>query len=246
MPNLQFDATCESSPVDVLLARIRANLWRNARRACVGILPFCQKANTADVLSPRPFARRHLAANSDVVDRGDPGPATRSKMALWEHGVCLCLDLGEERGTFGRPEPTTGARRPHAFESTSRSEDARRWFRPRPRAIPSSSLERRLGQPASRWTSAHVRRFNVSDTGATPRPVSRSRSIAADIGSYYSPPYTPKNGSRAQSHAWIDNGGIPATAPDVMKLAVDEFGQNFARSIPLESGSRSRARDPVR
>lgn len=95
---------------------MRASLWRNARRACVGILPFCQKANTAEVLSPRPFARRHLAANSDVVDRGDPGPATRSKMALWEHGVCLCLDLGEERGTFGRPEPTTGARRPHAFE----------------------------------------------------------------------------------------------------------------------------------
>lgn len=116
LPNLQFDATCESSPVDVLLVRIRASVWRKARRARVGILPFCQKANTADVLSPRPFARRHLAANSDAVDRGGPGPATRSKMALWEHGVCLCLDLGEECGTFSRPEPTTGARRPHAFE----------------------------------------------------------------------------------------------------------------------------------
>lgn len=227
MPNLQFDATCESSPVDVLLVRIRASVWRKARRARVGILPFCQKANTADVLSPRPFARRHLAANSDAVDRGGPGPATRSKMALWEHGVCLCLDLGEECGTFSRPEPTTGARRPHAFEGNIPSEDARRWFRPRPRAIPSALLERRFEQPAGRWPSAHVRERSSCDPATS---VNRGA----------------KNGSRTQSHAWIDTGGIPATAPDVTKLAVDEFSQDFARSIPLEPGSRCRPRDPVR
>lgn len=52
----------------------------------------CQKANTAHVLSPRPFARRHLAANFYVVDRSGPDPATRSPVALWEQ-VCVCASI---------------------------------------------------------------------------------------------------------------------------------------------------------
>lgn len=146
LPNLQFDATCESSPVEVLvpnscklvaewalclaraherLRQIRAvrvpsrdgigrggeRLGRFSDNRLSEILPLCQKANTADVLPPRPFASRPLAANCCGVHCSGPSPATRPRGGVMEGG-CLCLDLGEERGIFSRPEPTTGARRP--------------------------------------------------------------------------------------------------------------------------------------
>lgn len=67
----------------------------------------------------RPFARRPLAANCCGVDRTGPDPAARRRVGVREGG-CLCLDLGEERGIFSRPEPTAGARRPHAFQRQHR------------------------------------------------------------------------------------------------------------------------------
>lgn len=61
-------------------------------------------------------------------------------------GGCLCLDLGEERGIFSRPEPTTGARRPHAFRRQYR-EEGHKTLVP---AAPSRSLELLAGAPSRR------------------------------------------------------------------------------------------------
>lgn len=109
------------------------------------ILPLCQKANTANVVSPRPFARRPVAANCCGVDRNCPDPAKRPRRGVMEGG-CLCLDLGEKRGIFSRPEPTTGARRPHAFRRQYAEEGPKRLVP----AAPSRSPECLAGAPSRR------------------------------------------------------------------------------------------------
>lgn len=64
---------------------------------CQKSCPLCQKANKTNVLSPRPLARRPLAANCCAVDGGGPESCNAPTGGVLE-GVCLRLDLGEQRG----------------------------------------------------------------------------------------------------------------------------------------------------
>lgn len=80
-------------------------------QSTVGSPPLCQTANTAGVLSParsRDDLELRIVAVLIAVARLCSAP----RGGVME-GVCLCLDLDEERGIFSRPE--AGARRPHAF-----------------------------------------------------------------------------------------------------------------------------------
>lgn len=83
---------------------------------CQKSCPLCQEANKANVVSPRSLARRPLAANCCAVDVGGPESCNAPTGGVLE-GVCLRLDLGEQRGIFSRPKPTTGAPRPHEFRT---------------------------------------------------------------------------------------------------------------------------------
>lgn len=214
-------------------------------QSTVGILRLCQEANTADVLNRRPFARRPLAANCCGVHRSGPGPATRPRGGVMEGG-CLCLDLGEERGIFSRPEPTTGARRPHAFRRQYR-EEGHKTLVP---AAPSRSLELLAGAPSRRanWPIALCTHPQLRRERCRCDPAITVK-IEANRGRYRRQRFAAigLDDWLASAIACLDrHGGIPALAPAVTKLVVDEFSQDLARPIPIESGSRCEPRLPVR
>lgn len=160
---------------------------------CQKSCPLCQKANKANVLSPRPLARRPLAANCCAVDRGGPESCNAPTGGVLE-GVCLRLDLGEQRGIArSRRLAPLGLT---LFERNIPSED--KTLVP---AVPSRNPELLARapsrEPAGR-PSAHIRGFDVSDTAATLRSRSRLRPIGADMSGNDSPPSASMTGLRAQ------------------------------------------------
>lgn len=160
--------------------------------------------------------------------------------------MCLCLDLGEERGKFSRPEPATGAQsasRSSKVTSRARTQDAGS-----DRGLAQSRVSCWSAVTGCRLADGPLQTSAASARAIQVRPCDefqdrgQSRQISAAI---IRRPRTSKNGSRAQSHASVDTGGIPATAPDITKLAVGEFCQDLAWPIPLESGPRCEPRVPA-
>lgn len=162
-------------------------------------------------------------------------------------GVCLCLDLGEERGIFSGPEPTAGARRPHAFQRQHRERGHKTLVFP---AAPSRNSDLRAGAPSrgASWAIALC----------THPPLRRERyrcdpamtvEIEANRGRYERQRVAPSSsmtGLRARLHVSIDAGAFLRRRRHVTHLVVDNFSQDLARPIPIESERRCEPRLPVR
>lgn len=119
------------------------------------ILLLCQKANTADVMPPRPFASRPLAANCCGVDGSGLDPERPHGVALWKVGACVSILVKNVRYSVGR------SRRLAPVGRNIPSEDTRRWFRPRPDAIPgliAGAPSRRASWPMALCTHPPLRR----------------------------------------------------------------------------------------
>lgn len=88
------------------------------------ILPLRQKANTADVVSPRPFARRPLAANCWVLIAMARILQRAHGVALWKAGACVSIlvrNVGYSVGRSRRLAPVGLT----LFEGNMPSEDAK-------------------------------------------------------------------------------------------------------------------------
>lgn len=140
--------------------------------------------------------------------------------------VCLCLDLDEERGIFSRPE--AGARRPHAF----RRQYPERGHKTLVPAAPSRNPELLAGARSRRASSLMalcrhppLRRERYR---CDPAITVKLEAIAADVGGKELPPSASMRACGAPLHVSIDTGGIPAPAPAVTRLVVDEFSRDLA------------------
>lgn len=118
--------------------------------------PLSESKHSRCPASP-PVREPTLAANCCGVDRSGLDPERPHGVALWKVGACVSIlvknvDIQSAGADDWRPSAAT---------SRARTQDAGSG-----RALtqsPSSSRERRPGEPAGRWPSAHIRRSDVSD-----------------------------------------------------------------------------------
>lgn len=140
--------------------------------------------------------------------------------------VYLCLDLDEESGIFSRPE--AGARRPHAF----RRQYPERGHKTLVPAAPSRNPELLAGARSRRASSLMAlcrhpplrrERYRCDPAITVKVEGNRGRCRRKEL-----PPSASMTGLRAPLHVSIDTGGIPAPAPAVTRLVVDEFSRDLA------------------